>query len=111
MVALTDWPFVPAGDTRTQLPLSVSWRYGTGAVGDVRIVAAKPTVAPGWALRVHGEILPQATAQPASIRVAIRHVFSAAGGPDVVGVSELTLFGDGTYQRLDRWEQAQAVAA
>jgi hypothetical protein len=110
-VALADWPFVPGGDARTCLPLTLSWRYGEGAVGAVRIAAGQPEAAPGWALRVNGEIAPGPASRPAAVHVTLRYTFSAPNQPDVVAVTELALLGDGTYQRQDRWEQAQVTAA
>src|SRR5262245_16051682 len=76
-VSLSDWPFVPAGDTRTLLPLTVTWRHGGGAVGDVRISPGTAEASPGWALRVTGDIAGvPGTADVAALRVTLRHTFS-----------------------------------
>lgn len=111
-VTLDDWPYVPAGDGETRLPLTVSWNYGSGTVGNIRINAGEPRSVPGWTHRVTADIAdgPE-TGKIAAMGVVVCHKFGSSGRPDIVAVTELTLFGDGTYQRQDRWEQTQAAAA
>jgi uncharacterized protein YycO len=108
-VRLDDWPFVRVQDGQVQLPLSVSWCYDRGAIGDVVVTPGVMHTLPGWTLSVNATIADGPdTPGLAAASVRVEHVF--AQGPDtpVVGVTELTLFGDGTYQRRDRWEQAAA---
>lgn len=111
-VNLDDWPYVPAGEGEARLPLMVSWRYANGAVGDVRVNAGEARSMPGWTHRVTADITegPE-TPQVAAVRIIVCHKFGSSGRPEIVAVTELTLFGDGTYQRQDRWEQTQAAAA
>jgi V8-like Glu-specific endopeptidase/cell wall-associated NlpC family hydrolase len=111
-VNLDDWPYVSAGEGEARLPLMVSWHYANGAVGDVRITAGEARSMPGWAHRVTAVIAdgPETT-QIAAVRAVVCHKFGSSGRPEIVAVTELTLFGDGTYQRQDRWEQTQAAAA
>lgn len=108
-IRLDDWPLVRLPDGDVRLPVTVSWRYNAGAVGDVAIYAGDPGVVAGWTLAVTASVVDGAdTASSASLGVNVRYVFGHTGAPDIVALSQLTLFGDGTYQRHDRWEQAEA---
>lgn len=111
-VNLDDWPYVPSGDGETRLPLKVRWNYGNGTVGNIRINVGEPRSVSGWTHRVTADIAdgPE-TAKIAAVGVVVCHKFGSPGRPDIVAVTELTLFGDGTYQRQDRWEQTQAAVA
>ena len=108
-VRLDDWPFVKMLDGQSQLPLSVSWRYDRGAIGDVLVRPEVMHTLPGWTLSVSATIEDGPDAPGlAALSVRVRHVFAHGADVPIVGVTELTLFGDGTYQRRDRWEQAAA---
>jgi uncharacterized protein YycO len=112
MVRLDDWPLVHPPEGEMQLPLTVAWRYNAGGVGDVAVHPGEARSIPDWTLAVTSAITEGPdTPATAALTVNIRHVFGRAGKPDIVGVSELTLFGDGTYARQDRWEQAEANVA
>lgn len=112
VVRLDDWPLVQLPEGDVQLPVTVSWRHQGGAVGDVAIVAGEPHTVPGWSVATTAEIAdgPDA-ATAAALSVRVRQVFGSTGRPDVVALTQLTLFGDGTYQRHDQWERAEAGAA
>jgi hypothetical protein len=111
-VSIDDWPYVPSADGRTQLPVTVAWRYANGAVGDVRVKASSPSASPEWSLRATADIAEGPDAANASaLRVTVRYNFGRAGVVENVAVTELVLYGDGTYQRQDRWEQAAAAVA
>jgi hypothetical protein len=108
-VRLDDWPFVKVQDGQLQLPLSLSWRYDGGAIGDVLVTPEVLHTLAGWTLSVSATIEDGPDAPGlAAASVRVRHVFAHGADAPVVGVTELTLFGDGTYQRRDRWEQAAA---
>jgi len=95
-----------------QLPLTVTWRYSEGSVGDVAIRAGAPRSVAGWTTSVSAEIAggPDQGAV-ATLDVVVRYTFGRADRPDIVAVTELALFGDGTYNRQHRWQQADAGAA
>ena len=113
-VSLDDWPYVDASTGPMRLPLALVWRFQGGAIGDVRFEAQPAQTQPGCMLTVTAALTdgPDTPTQLAQ-HVTIRHTFSCAGRPDVRAVSSLTLYGDGTYERQDRWEPAEqpAVAA
>jgi V8-like Glu-specific endopeptidase/N-acetyl-anhydromuramyl-L-alanine amidase AmpD len=113
-VSLDDWPYLDAATGPVRLPLALLWRYRGGAIGDVRFEVQPAQTQPGCTLTVTAELSdgPDTPAQLAQ-HVTVRHRFTAAGRPDVGAVSSLTLYGDGTYERQDRWEQPlqPAVAA
>jgi hypothetical protein len=111
-VPLDDWPYLDLGSGPVRLPLALAWRYRGGAIGDVRFEVEPVQTQAGCTLAVTGQLsdgpdTPGLLAQ----RIALRHTFSCAGRPDVSGVTTVTLFGDGTYERQDRWEQPRPMAA
>ena len=111
-VRLDDWPLVHLAEGDVQLPLTVSWRYKAGAVGDLAIRPGAPRTIAGWTLATTADITDGPdTSTAAALTVNVRQAFGRNGRSDIVGVTQLTLFGDGTYQRQDRWEQAEAGAA
>jgi hypothetical protein len=108
-VRLDDWPLVVLPEGTVQLPVIVAWRYRDGAVGDVRITPGTPATVNGWSLTATANIIEGPDGAAVSgLTVTVRHTFTHGSQPNVVAVSELALFGDGTYQRRDRWEQAAA---
>jgi uncharacterized protein YycO len=111
-IALDDWPLVRLAEGDIQLPLTVTWRYSEGSVGDVAIRAGAPRSVAGWTTSVSAEIAggPDQGAV-ATLDVVVRYTFGRADRPDIVAVTELALFGDGTYNRQHRWQQADAGAA
>jgi papain like cysteine protease AvrRpt2/permuted papain-like amidase YaeF/Yiix C92 family enzyme len=112
-IQLDDWPLLRVADVDVSLPITVAWRYTNGAVGDVSVRAGAPATTAGWTLATSAEIVdgpdsPSVTA----VTVNLRTVFSQTGRSDIVASTQLTLFGDGTYNRQDRWvQQAEAVVA
>lgn len=110
-IQLDDWPCVPTAFGEVKVPLTVAWRYSRGAVGDVSIRADHPTSAPGWTSSVSAQIADGPDSPTAAaVTVNVRYVFTQTGQPDIVANTQLTLFGDGTYNRQDRWVQQPAVA-
>jgi N-acetyl-anhydromuramyl-L-alanine amidase AmpD len=112
VVRLDDWPLVHLPEGDVQLPLTVSWRHVGGAVGAVTVRPGEPRVVPGWTITATAVISegPDA-ASTAALSILVRQVFGRAGQPDAVALTRLALFGDGTYQRQDQWEHAEAGAA
>jgi N-acetyl-anhydromuramyl-L-alanine amidase AmpD len=112
VVRLDDWPLVHLPEGDVQLPLTVSWRHIGGAVGTVAIRPGEPRMVAGWTLTATAVISDGPdTATTAALSVLVRQVFGRTGQRDAVALTRLTLFGDGTYQRLDQWEQSEAGAA
>jgi hypothetical protein len=111
-VRLDEWPYVPGEGGDTRLPIQISWEYDKGAVGNVRIGAGQASAANGWTLDATADITDSpASNGMAAVNVTVRQRFRHSGEPDVVAVSDMTLFGDGSFQRADRWERTQAAAA
>jgi N-acetyl-anhydromuramyl-L-alanine amidase AmpD/V8-like Glu-specific endopeptidase len=111
-VRLDDWPYLDLAGGPMRLPMTLAWRYRGGAVGDVRFEVETAQTQPGCMLTVSAQIAdgPDSAGQFAQ-RVTIRHVFACEGRPEVGALTTLTLYGDGTYERQDRWEQPMALAA
>jgi hypothetical protein len=111
-VRLDDWPYLDLGSGPVRLPLALAWRYRGGAIGDVRFEVEPAQTQAGCTLAVTAQLSDGPdTATLLAQRIALRHTFSGAGRPDVNGLTTLTLFGDGTYERQDRWEQPRPMAA
>jgi N-acetyl-anhydromuramyl-L-alanine amidase AmpD len=111
-VRLDDWPYLDLGSGPVRLPLALCWRYGGGAIGDIRFEIEPAQTQSGCTLVVTAQLSdgPDTATQLAQ-RCMLRHTFGCAGRPEVNAVTTLTLFGDGTYERQDRWEQPISLAA
>jgi hypothetical protein len=104
---------LPIGKEELRLPVIIEWRHENGAVGDVRISGAKPRSIAGAALRVTADIADRPdTAAVAALGITVRYEFSSPDGSKQVALTEVTVCGDGRYERQNRWEAVtQPVAA
>lgn len=116
-VRLDDWPIVQGSDGAESLPLTVDFEYDGAAVGNVRIVPGLAQSAQGVSLTVTASIKvpPDLLQRPSAIAVLqaiIEYDFTWDDGAVEKAIIELTLFGDGRYERQNRTGSAmQAKAA
>ena len=114
---LDDWPIVQGSDGAESLPLTVDFEYDGAAVGNVRIVPGLAQSAQGVSLTVTASIKvpPDLLQRPSAIAVLqaiIEYDFTWDDGAVEKAIIELTLFGDGRYERQNRTGSAmQAKAA
>ncbi len=111
-VRLSDWPYVEGSDGPASLPLTVDWEFESGGVGNIRIAAGEARNANSVTLDVHARILdepvPPGTngAGISTLKVQIEYRFTAPDGSTPLGITELTLYGDGQLERRSRWQTA-----
>lgn len=107
-IALDDWPAVEGAPT--PLPVTVSFRHDNGSLGDVRIVAGMPANL-AYGVEVVAKIEDAADADGvARLRVRVDYRFRglAQGNPDAT--IDMTLRGDGRYERENGWRNADALS-
>lgn len=106
-INLSDWPYIDCQMGRTYAAVVVNWKYQGGMVGDVQVAVPKSIAQDGYALKVTADISDGPdTTTVAALRIAVRHEFSSPGEPTQVAVTDMTLYGDGRYERQNRWEPA-----
>ena len=110
-VQVDDWPRMPDADGGTFAGVDVSWAYGGGQIGNVRLVPTHAGIADGWALRVDGTIVDGPDGETdAGITVTLRHRFSKPGEAEHRSLIRLILRGDGRHERTNEWEPAGKTA-
>jgi len=111
-INLSDWPYLDGPTGRTHATVLIDWRHESGRVGEVQIAVPLSMANDGCALKVTADISDGPdTATVAALRIAIRHEFSRPGEPSHVAVVEVTLYGDGRYERQNRWDLPPQIAA
>ena len=112
-IVLEGWPKAGGLVDDIYADFTIDWQYNGLSLGNVRIENKRVNDAIGWALRVQARIMDDATLhQPngcAGLRVSFHYRFTRAIGSEVIAITELRLFGDGSYEQSSRWEQAEAL--
>jgi N-acetyl-anhydromuramyl-L-alanine amidase AmpD len=110
-VVLDDWPYIDGPSGRTQAGVGIDWQYRSGAVGQIVIMPIEGQVLDGWAASVRADVTPNgATSDRTSLKVRVTTTFSRAGEEDQVGVTDVTLSGDGRKSTVHGADQAPEPA-
>jgi N-acetyl-anhydromuramyl-L-alanine amidase AmpD len=110
-VVLDDWPYIEGLTGRTQAGVMIDWQYRHGAVGEVAVAPVDGQVLDGWTARVRADITPEAPAgDRVTILVRVTTTFSHPGEEDQVGVTDVTLSGDGRRSTLHGADQVPEPA-
>jgi len=111
-IALDDGPWIENGFTdRITASFKIDWQFNGRSLGNVRIANTGTNDAVGWALSVEARIMDDnilygpGTPGAAALRISFNHRFSRAIGSDRISITDLHLFGDGTFEKTTRWEQ------
>jgi hypothetical protein len=108
-IRLEGWPWVQNLITdRISAAFEVNWQYNGKSLGNIRIANVGTNDAFGWGLDVEARIMNDSIVHPggvAGLLIAFNHRFTRPIGSDAIAVTELHLFGDGTYSSTSRWEQ------
>jgi hypothetical protein len=110
-VRLSNWPYCDhANGNRAAAWFSVDWKFSGQALGQIRITPSG-TQQGAQPVRVEARIEDGKNRDASTVSIAVRFTyhFSTAEGPEVVAVTELTLYSDGTIDQKSNWA-AQAAA-
>lgn len=86
----------------------IDWQYNGRSVGNVLIGNAGTNDAIGWGLTVRARIMDDNIVYPtenptyAALLIRVEHHFSRFIGSDKIAITEIRLFGNGTYSRRTR---------
>jgi len=112
-IRLTGWPTAGGLIDDIAADFSVDWQFNGRSLGNVRIGNIGVNDAIGWGLSVRAQIMDDnilySPNNCAALRVRLYYRFTRSIGSDVIAVTDLHLFGDGTYEQSSRWEQASAL--
>jgi hypothetical protein len=111
-IRLKDWPYVEALDgDRISADFTVDWQYNGTSLGNIRVSNVGTNGAILWKLKVKAQIMNDAILYPkesprmAALRLRVYYQFTRAIGSDFIAVTDMHLFGDGSYDLDGHWEQ------
>ena len=112
-IKLTGWPVAGGLVDNITADFTVDWQYNGLSLGNVAIENVGVNDAVGWGLKVQAHIMDDnklyAPNSCAALRVRFHYRFTRSIGTDVIAITELHLYGDGTWEQNSRWEQADAI--
>jgi hypothetical protein len=111
---LDDWPKLALyGIDDIYAWFAVDWQHNGTSLGNVRIGNVATNDARGMKLKVRAQIMDDNILyEPggiAALRVRFHYRFSRLFGDDIIAVTELQLFADGTHLRASNWLQKSAI--
>ena len=111
-IRLNEWPYVEALDTdRISAWFSIDWQYNGKSLGNVLITNIGTNGALLRGLEVDAKIMddnvvyPPASPVYAALRIRFSYRFTRPILSDSIAVTDLHLFGNGTYEQTGRWDQ------
>jgi V8-like Glu-specific endopeptidase/N-acetyl-anhydromuramyl-L-alanine amidase AmpD len=110
-IELSNWPYCDhANGTRASAWFTVDWKFSGQALGQVRITPSGSQQA-AQPLRVEARIEDGTNrdATTTSLVVRFTYHFSTADGPEVVALTELKLYSDGSIDQNSNWTSRVAA--
>jgi hypothetical protein len=110
-IELSNWPYCDhANGTRASAWFTVDWKFSGQALGQVRITPSGSQQA-AQPLRVEARIADGTNrdATTTSLVVRFTYHFSTADGPEVVALTELKLYSDGSIDQNSNWTSRVAA--
>ncbi|HEY5712486.1 MAG TPA: trypsin-like peptidase domain-containing protein [Allosphingosinicella sp.] len=108
-IRLDSWPSSGGVLDDINAWFKIDWQYNGRSLGNVRIENVGSNDAVGWGLKVKARIINDARlyepGQCAALRVTIHYKFERSIGSDQIGITEIKLYGDGTHEISQNWEQ------
>jgi hypothetical protein len=113
-IELNDWPKLTGwGVDDIYAWFKVDWQYNGKSLGNIRIVNTGTNDARLMKLKVRAQIMDDAILyEPggiAALRVRFHYRFSRTPGDDIIAITELQLFADGTYLRDSKFHQLSTI--
>jgi N-acetyl-anhydromuramyl-L-alanine amidase AmpD len=111
-VALDDWPYIDGPSGRSQAGVAIDWQYRNGAVGEIVIAPIGGQVLDGWTAAVRADIAPiDSTGDRTCVTVRLTTSFAHPGEEEQLGVTDVTLWGDGRRSTVHGVGQAAETTA
>src|SRR5262249_38896938 len=110
-IQLSNWPYCDHADGgRACAWFTVDWKFSGQALGQVRITSSGTQQGP-YPLRVEARIQDGKSRDVTTVSLAVPSTchFSTAAGPEVVAVTDLVLYSDGSIDQKSNWV-SQAAA-
>ena len=114
-IAVKDWPYIENGiGDGIYAEFEIRYQYDGRSIGNITITNTKTNDAVGWGLDVDVQIMDDdapymragAPASFAAMKVQFYWKFNRFIGSDFIGITDFTLYGDGTYAMSSRWTQS-----
>ncbi len=113
-IRLNRWPVSGGLIDDISAWFSIDWQFDGRSLGNVRISNIGTNDAVGWGLHVRAQIMDDnilyQPGQCAALRLRFHYRFSRSLGSDVIGVTDVHLYGDGTYEESSQWLQSSTFA-
>ncbi len=113
-IRLNRWPVSGGLIDDISAWFSIDWQFDGRSLGNVRISNIGTNDAIGWGLHVRAQIMDDNILyqpnQCAALRLRFHYRFSRSIGSDVIGVTDVHLYGDGTHEESSQWLQSSALA-
>jgi N-acetyl-anhydromuramyl-L-alanine amidase AmpD len=110
-IHLSNWPYCDhANGSRASAWFAVDWKFSGQALGQVRITPSGTQQGP-YPLRVEARIEDGKGRDGSTVSLVVRFTyhFSTADGPEVVALTDLILYGDGSIDQRSNWTSQVAA--
>ena len=112
-IRLNRWPVAGGVVDDISAWFSIDWQFDGRSLGNIRISNIGTNDAVGWSLHVRAQVMDDNVlyepGQCAALRIRFHYRFSRSIGSDVIGVTDVHLFGNGTHEESNQWLQASAL--
>jgi N-acetyl-anhydromuramyl-L-alanine amidase AmpD len=110
-IHLSNWPYCDhANGNRASAWFAVDWKFSGQALGQVRIIPSGTQQGP-YPLRVEARIEDGKNRDASTVSLVVRFTyhFSTADGPEVVALTDLILYSDGSIDQRSNWTSQVAA--
>ncbi len=112
-IRLNRWPVSGGVVDDISAWFSIDWQFNGRSLGNIRIGNIGTNDAVGWSLHVRAQVMDDNVlyepGQCAALRVRFHYRFSRSIGADVIGVTDVHLFGNGTHEESSQWLQSSVL--
>jgi hypothetical protein len=112
-IRLNRWPVSGGVIDDISAWFSIDWQFDGRSLGNIRISNIGTNDAVGWSLHVRAQVMDDNVlynpGQCAALRIRFHYRFSRSIGSDVIGVTDVHLYGNGTHDESSQWLQSSAL--